>query len=168
MCNVIFASNHGCPASYQTSTAKGLMSCSDIHFETDFRWISNLFQWSTMSLNKILYNLMSYLNFVFTFPKVTIFSFIFIFVLLNEEIWSQNNCQKSFNNSLEWIFQLKSFFKTLFWFYLKYSWGKLIPNKIHCKLLYKCTQIVETGFTTIDTVQLYRKNVHGHVQSRVH
>ena len=77
----------------------------------------------TMSIDKTLYHLMSYLKFVFTFLRETIFSIILIFVL--SEILTRQTDTKSY--SLLW--------------------------------LYNCTQIVKTGFT--DTVQVYRRNVHG-------
>ena len=109
-----------------TSTAKGLVSCSDIYLETGFRQSSNLFQGSIMSINKI--------------P--------FIILCL---IW------KLSLHSLK----LQYFLSFSFLLYLKYSPGKLISNMIHCKLLYKWTQIGETGFTAIDIVQVYRRNVHG-------
>ena len=67
----------------KTSTAKGLVSCSDIYLETGFRQSSNLFQGSIMSINKIPFIILCLIwkLSLHSLNKVTIFSIIFIFVI---------------------------------------------------------------------------------------
>ena len=72
-----------------TSTAKGLVSCSDIYFETDFRWFQTFF--NSQQLTMLQKHFSSYLKFVFTFPKVTMFLIIFIFVLTEIFTWQTDS-----------------------------------------------------------------------------